>query len=264
MPRSIVATTDLGLVRVGGRVEERESCWVVHTPASPGFYWGNFLLFRDAPRSGDEERWLGTFQRELGAHGLRHCLLAWDRPNELGDIRGFLALGFELDQCAVLTTNAVHPPPRPLTGMTVRPLKTDAEWEEAAALQGEAFSERRADPSAVREFAVAQMRWYRTLLSHAEGNFYGGYIENRLAGTLGLFRFGRFGRYQLVGTHPEFRRRGVAGTLVYEVGREALATAGVDTLVMAADATYHAARVYESVGFRPRETLYALLKVGAS
>jgi hypothetical protein len=33
---------------------------------------------------------------------------------------------------------------------------------------------------------------------------------------------------------------------------------------MAADATYHAARVYESVGFKPTEKLMALLRHGAS
>jgi predicted GNAT family acetyltransferase len=56
-----------------------------------------------------------------------------------------------------------------------------------------------------------------------------------------------------VETHPEFRRRGICGTLVYESARHALGSLGAERLVMVADAHYHAARIYESLGFRPTE-----------
>ena len=49
-------------------------------------------------------------------------------------------------------------------------------------------------------------------------------------------------------------------TLVHEAATGTLAAPGIATLVMAADATEHAAKIYESVGFRPTERLVALLR----
>jgi predicted GNAT family acetyltransferase len=61
------------------------------------------------------------------------------------------------------------------------------------------------------------------------------------------------GRFQAVGTHPDHRRQGICATLVYETARRALATGRAVTLVMVADPDYHAARIYESVGFAAAE-----------
>ena len=74
-----------------------------------------------------------------------------------------------------------------------------------------------------------------------------------MVADLGLFRDGDVARFQDVATDPSFRRRGICGRLVYEVARESLASGQVKTLVMAADENYHAARIYESVGFKPQE-----------
>ncbi len=54
-------------------------------------------------------------------------------------------------------------------------------------------------------------------------------------------------------THPDFRRLGLAGTLVCRAGRHGLAEPGVSRLVMVADPGYPAIRLYESLGFSRTE-----------
>jgi ribosomal protein S18 acetylase RimI-like enzyme len=93
----------------------------------------------------------------------------------------------------------------------------------------------------------------RRLADQGLGNWYGAYIDDILVGDLGLFRDGTIARFQDVGTEVEFRRRGICGTLVYEVSKRALESDDIETLVMVADENYHAARIYESVGFVPTE-----------
>lgn len=56
-------------------------------------------------------------------------------------------------------------------------------------------------------------------------------------------------RFQNVETHPDFRGRGLAGTLVHQVGRYGIDELGAQTLVMVADPDYLAIRIYRSVGF---------------
>ena len=78
----------------------------------------------------------------------------------------------------------------------------------------------------------------------------------RQAGHLGLFFEDGIGRFQLVMTDPAFRNRGVCRTLVHSVARHGLNFA--TRLVMIADENYHAAGIYERVGFRPRERMASL------
>lgn len=76
----------------------------------------------------------------------------------------------------------------------------------------------------------------------------------RLVSQLGLLRAGQgLARYQDVETHPDFRRRGLAGTLVGFAGRLALTSFDVSTLVMVADPHDKAIRLYRSLGFAETE-----------
>lgn len=90
------------------------------------------------------------------------------------------------------------------------------------------------------------------------GNWFGAFIGEQLVGDLGIFHENGIGRYQNVGTHPNFRKQGICGTLVYQSGLIALRDYKIQYLVMEADPDYHAARIYESVGFKRNEENYAL------
>ena len=60
-------------------------------------------------------------------------------------------------------------------------------------------------------------------------------------------------------THPAARRRGLAGTLVWQAGAAAIA-AGTRTLVMVADPGEVAIRVYRAVGFTETESQLGFIR----
>jgi predicted GNAT family acetyltransferase len=99
------------------------------------------------------------------------------------------------------------------------------------------------------------MARYRRMSEAGRGAWFGAFLGARLVADLGVFsdETGTLARFQSVGTHPDFRRRGICGALVHQASEWALNTLRVGTLVMAADEEYHAARIYESVGFQPTE-----------
>ena len=74
-----------------------------------------------------------------------------------------------------------------------------------------------------------------------------------MVGSLGIFTGKDVACFQIVSTHSDFQRRGVCSTLVYESASHALENMGAKTLVMVADEEYHAAKIYESVGFKPNQ-----------
>ncbi len=88
------------------------------------------------------------------------------------------------------------------------------------------------------------------------GRWFGAFLDGRLVADMGIFtdaQVGDLARYQSVVTHPDFRRRGVCSTLLYEVGRFAFSALGAKTLVIVADEHYFAKNIYGAVGFKVRE-----------
>jgi len=139
-------------------------------------------------------------------------------------------------------------------------LHDDAQWSGAERALTNAFAPNRSGTrDELRDFVVRQRARYRAMQARSLGQWYGAVIDGEIAAALGIVRERELGRFQLVGTDPKFARRGVCSTLVHDAAQLALAKRGISTFVMAADAHYRAAKVYESVGFRPTERLVALL-----
>ncbi|MBS2015666.1 MAG: GNAT family N-acetyltransferase [Deltaproteobacteria bacterium] len=259
--RSLCFRTDLFLARcAGGEVIERERYVVLRTPGNPDYWWGNFLLHHEPPEPAIA---LDDHARELP--GAKHTLVAWDRPDgDRGHVDDFVPYGFHVDEGVILTARAgdLVAPQKVDPRITVAPLVTAEDWEEAVVAQVNAFAPRRSGTlDDLRTFIARQYAAYRAMQEREQGRWWGARIDGQMAGSLGLVRVDdTLGRFQLVGVDPAFGRRGVCSALVHHVARRALFEEGLETLVMAADATYHAAKVYESVGFRRTETLVAALK----
>jgi ribosomal protein S18 acetylase RimI-like enzyme len=252
--RSLGYRTDLIFPRFEGVVTDRGDYLVVRTPANPGYYWGNFLLFAHPPEPDSLPAWTRLFEREIAAvQPAPHRTFGWDSPaGEKGAVEPFVADGFILNDNAVLTTDAVLPPKHCNTDVEIRTLATDGEW--AQTLENHvAVSEGEFPEAEYRPFKARQLASYRRMVDAGLGAWFGAFADGRLVADLGVFTDGPLARFQQVGTHPDFRRRGICGTLVYESARHALTRMGAERLVMVASEHYHAGRIYESLGFRRTE-----------
>lgn len=261
--RSLAYFTDLEILRFEGRVEDRDEYIVAESPGNPDYFWGNLLVMREIPSKGDLARWSALFQKEFAHQPLvKHMTFGWDSPvGEQGEVQEFLDAGFKLQHSVVLTTEAddLIEPQKMDREVEVRPVATNAEWEAALANQvacrGEDFPMELYLP-----FKRRQMAKYRRMTEAGLGQWYGAFLGDRLVADCGLFYFEKIGRYQSVGTHPDFRRRGICGALVFETARKALQGNHAHKLVMVADPEYYAAKIYESVGFSPTERQVGMSK----
>ncbi|MBI3557309.1 MAG: GNAT family N-acetyltransferase [Deltaproteobacteria bacterium] len=251
--QSLGYRTDIMFARFDGTITDHGEYVVVATPANPGFHWGNFLLFPRPPVPGDQDLWPNLFRKEFARDPLvKHIALGWDTTSPMRESELFVSQGFEAHTSVVLTSELPRMPEKFDREVSVRPLRTDSEWEAATQLQIDVR-----EPIFKLEnysaFKRAQMARYRRMSEQGKGHWFGAYLGSRLVGDLGLYVEGPVGRFQNVGTHPDFRRRGICGRLVYEAAMLGLHVMGAKTLVMVADETYHAARIYEAAGFRPTE-----------
>ncbi|HET7196815.1 MAG TPA: GNAT family N-acetyltransferase [Nocardioides sp.] len=248
--RSLAWRTDLALLQAAGtEVEDRGDHLVVRTPRNPGFYWGNFLLL-DAPAGPDDvPAWLQTFEREFPE--AEHRTFGVDGTDgSVDDLAPFRAAAMGVEASTVMTAQAVHEPAHPNSEATIRPLETDDDWAQQVEM---VLTDE--DLHGGRVFATRRAAAERSLVDRGLGQWFGAFLDGRLAASLGLFvASDGLARYQGVMTHPEHRGVGLCGTLFHHAGRYGLEELGVRTLVVVADPDYLAIRIYRSVGFTGTET----------
>jgi ribosomal protein S18 acetylase RimI-like enzyme len=246
--------TDLFFPKFEGEIIDRGDYLVIVTPSNPNFYWGNFLLFPHPPAGGDFEQWKAVFAKEISARQeTHHMVFAWDTVNgETGEVQPFLDAGFHLNEGVVLTARQVHRPPKFNEQVTIRPLHSDEDWEQALQNQMACRSEE-FEMQSYFLFKQAQMKRYRQMQQAGLGEWFGAFMGSQLTADLGLFCIDGVGRFQQVETAPQFRRLGICGALVFEAANYGYTHLGAQTLVMVADEHYHAAKIYESIGFQPTE-----------
>ena len=256
--RSLGLRTELALrLHAGSVVDDRGDHLVVRTPGNPTFWWGNCLVLPRVPADPRAVRdWVARFESELPE--AEHRTFYVDGiGGTTADLQAFAGLGFTTEASVVMTAETVHPPPRPHAGATYRPLVDDEDWAQQVELsmvgEGVGYD---------RDFCTRKAAADRLLVEGGHGRWYGAFVDQELASSMGLFVADRasghvLARFQSVKTHPDHRGQGLAGTLTHVVARYGLDELGARTLVMVADPDYLAIRVYRSVGFRDTEVLLA-------
>jgi ribosomal protein S18 acetylase RimI-like enzyme len=230
-----------------GASYDRGDHFALHSLTNPTFFWGNLLIFENAPTADDFEKWLKLFAKEFTNPAIYHRTFAWQSP-EIGDIRKFTENGFKLETTSVLTANKVVKPTKHNPKLKIRKLRDDKDWNDLLEVDVSCAPDHLPRAEWI-QFHRNQARRYRAMEAAGLGHWYGGFIDGTLVTGLGLFHKDGLARFQNVSTHIDHQRRGYCQTLVYEVSKQALESGRANTLVMCADPDYHAIKIYESVGF---------------
>jgi ribosomal protein S18 acetylase RimI-like enzyme len=261
-PRSLGIRTDLIFRAHEGSIVDRGAYCVVRTPQQPSYFWGNYLIFPQPPAPAAVREWDELFAREFADQpDSSHRCYTWEAralsdPAEPAAVQAFERAGYDYDVSLILATSSVREPPHPNHAFRYRPLASEADWQQLLVLQAQSRDEDFAE-AAYLEFLRLRVAHWRELVAQGHGLWLGAFEGERLVADAGLFWQADLGRFQNVETAEAYRRRGVCGTLIHELCRIGLAR-GLRELVMEADESYHAARVYESLGFQRVERIGAL------
>jgi ribosomal protein S18 acetylase RimI-like enzyme len=260
VPKSLVWATDCDVLPIDHVVEPRDGYLVVRSPGNPAHWWGNLLLFDDAPGPADGSRWERLFELEFGENPrVEHVTLGWDRRDgELGSAREeFLTRGYELEEVVGLVADpgslVMHP--RANREVVIRALDPQpgadrALWEQAIELQV-ASRDEDLEAQVYREFLGRRLEDFRVIFRAGRGAWYVAMYpgRNEVVAACGVVVTGERGRFQAVDTAAAYRRRGISSRLVVEAAGRA-AQHGAKRFVIAAEPDYHALGLYESLGFQ--------------
>lgn len=263
VPTNVSNRTDFIFHRHEGAIEEHADHWVVRTPKNPTFWFGNFVLFQRAPRPGDLARWLEVHENAFG-DSLNHQVFGWDEPRE-GDISEFLSAGFSPSHGIALSLQS---PPRDTVinpELTVRPISTDAEWQQVLEQQIRVDRIDFKYPEDGGVFRRNQLKEDRQLAAEARGHWWGAFRGDQLAGNMGLFfdEQNQIGRFQNVATDPDFRRQRVCTTLLHHIVAHAFTEVGAEKLVICTSSEDEnpAIPTYQSFGFQFEAPNYAVKRI---
>ena len=158
--------------------------------------------------------------------------------------------GFELSRDTVLTATALRPPSRGVDA-ELRALVGDEDWRQALELRIACLPD---DEHYTEPFVRAHLAGSRALCEQGSATWFGAFEDGTLRAALGIVSDGDgLARFQMVETHPDRRRRGLASALLHRAGGAAL-QAGAETLVIVADPGYHAIGLYRAGRLRrPRD-----------
>lgn len=257
--KSVGLTTNLIFHRPFAQIADRGDYVAIRTPARPDYFWGNYLVFREAPRPGCLEAWLAAFEREIGPRSRTGFMaLTWDDPGgAAGDLSAFLDFGFTAAFSCVLTATEVQKPANYNSAFQVRALQSAADWETYLDVHlSEPWGYGTAKQQ--RDFTAGQRDDLRGLAEAGLGLRFGAFLDGQPASELGLYWNDTHARFNNVGTHAALRRRGACSTLVYEASKAVLAKRKGTTLVIEAAEGAPAARLYKALGFSGAETLCKL------
>lgn len=251
--RSLAFRTDLLLRRLAGSVViDHPSHLVVRTPANPNFWWGNFVLVPPHALPDAPELFAAEFPEAS------HLAIGVDgTEGETGPRADWERRGITVEIDTVLNATSLLPPASPAQA-DLRTL-TGADWEQAARLR-HACDESEPSPENTA-FVAAKLAEERRLCEAGDATWFGAFVDGEMRAGLGVFLDGQgLARYQHVETHPAFRRRGLASSLVHFAGVEAMRR-GAGTLVIVADPEAEAIRVYRALGFAATERQVRLQRV---
>jgi RimJ/RimL family protein N-acetyltransferase len=255
--------THLMFAEFDGEVSAHGDHLVVRSPQSPGYYWGNFLLYDRLPTDADFGPWMQRFDEAIVRPAPRTGHVCFGMQAQADDFRAppaFAAAGFEAFGVATLTLQraALLPLPRPIaSGYELRPLVLPREAASVVELNM-ACNDEGYEPGGYQEFRHLQMQRYGRMAAAGLGHWWGALHEGRVVASLGLFGQRHVGRFQHVETHPDHRRRGLCRALVHAACVHGFDRMGWHTLVMGADPDDVAIGIYRQVGFTAHDTLWML------
>lgn len=211
----------------------------------PRVYMANLAWVERLPRGGVDEILAGLDAAFEGSAARHRNVVFEDAQVAFENQEAFAARGFrpvsELAMARVGLPACITNP-----SVSIREVGTDAPEADYRRLRMRVFEGLEYDAEeAAQLYAIA--RDHASVV--AERDFVG-YAEDAPAATISLWPRGLFGYIGDVATMPEFRNRGVARTLVFEISKLAL-SAGCEYSLLFTDPFDSPQEMYKTLGYQP-------------
>ena len=252
--------TDLMFHQERAEIEKHEDYMVIKTPDNPYYFWGNFIFLYNPPRVESIDIFESLFEEKFSSMPIEHIAFTWDYSEKNDQFyNNFQKIGYEIEKTKVLIADYLDVPRKCNQEIQIKQIETADEWnlvfENQIQCRESHFSE-----DSYRQFLEPKFLNYKKMIDDKKGYWFGAFLNNLLVADLGLFFENQVARYQAVETLPQYRSKGICSTLLYRSSLILLDKVEIKTFVITAAFDYHAARIYQSLGFKESEILVGICK----
>jgi GNAT superfamily N-acetyltransferase len=259
--KTLAMKTDLFFHQLEASMDYIKDYILVKTKTRPEYFWGNYLITTKKIDSTETlQNILATYSEFFKSHNDFKTIAFDISDGDIGDETILSEQGFTIERNKLLSTSEVNPPPKFNEKFEFKQISITSEIEQLIEVH---VSEDWYLPKEQEiPFLNDKFKSLNELEKRGIGKRFGAYIDGKLVADLGIYSEGTLGRFNDVATHKEYQRRGLCGSLVYKASQYAFEKMGIDLLTMQADENYHAAKIYESVGFKEIETIRSAQWIG--
>lgn len=238
---------------------EKDDYFVIKTPKRPNYFWGNYILMKEPPYLGCFQKWIELYEREIGSReNLGFCSITFDYDDRKPfDTSDFKENQFRVGIDKILIAEKVIKPRKINENLVIKEYDLENHLKD--------YVEVHFDPDWVYgsetdqlEFVSAQGEEFASLIKMGSAKRFGAFLNDKLIADLGIYWDDNVVRFNSISTHSLYRRQGACSTLVYQVSKSLLEKWPHKFLVMQADEDYHAAAIYESIGFVQKDKVICL------
>lgn len=241
-------------VESGAEVRRTPYGAIVRTARFPLIYMANLAWVERLPREGIEPI-LEDLDAAFGGTAVAHRNVVFeDAQAAFENQEAFASRGFRPLADLVMARVGL---PACITNsdLIVREVGTDASEDHYRRMRMRLFEGIGYPPEECRQlYEIAEERG--AALGQKE---FVGYYRDEPAGTIALWPRGRFGLIEDVATMPEFRGRGVARTMLFEISKRALSE-GCEYTVLFTDPFDSPQVMYKTLGYLPVGEIRSFLK----
>ena len=258
--KSLGLKTDLMILKNESIIKDHGDYISVITPDHLSFHWGNHLIYPEGPVKGVYEKWISDFKTCFKHFKVKHMAFTWDiNKNPSFDYSEFEKNGFKYDDTTSLTTKKLNINYQNNT-INMQTLSSEEDWKKVIDFQIAVYHEISKNADEWRDFYEKRLFQYRKLVHSGLGRWYIARINNKIVADLGLFWQEGVARYQLVTTHKEYRRMGIAQTLIKFASEDSKCS----LFIIEADNEGAGINLYQSIGFKIQGKRGGLLKITES
>lgn len=244
--------------RQTAQITDKGSYIVVRTPDRPDYFWGNYIIMPSDPSPNSYSHWLAIFESEIGPKSQTGFVaITWDSPSDQGHCAQFIDKGFALQTSIILSASRVYAPPKSNPHVTIKPLQAESDFAQSIDVHFTPDWQYSSDEAQIK-FLKDSAKRFRKLIDAGTAISIGAFQGNKLTAAVEMYFNDNLCILDSVVTHRDHRRQGICSSLVHYASQYALTRLNCQTLTLEADEEYHAAKIYESIGFRPTEKLYRL------
>ena len=257
---SLGIKTDLMFLKQNAMVEDRGDYILVRSPDNPEFFWGNFLIFPEPPQKGDFKQWQRHFENEFAkVDGIEHMTFEWDHSSRAPQLDEFRQNGFEYEETVVLVAKDGLHPMYENHEISMMRVETNETWHQLVEFQIEVNPDGYPEDS-LRPFVKKRFQDYRDYSEAGLGHWYAAFLDGKMVADLGLYSENGVARYQNIKTHRDYRKQGIAQTLMHFAASDL----GADYFVIQAEDHGPAINMYQSIGFEALEVIAGLCRYDQS